>query len=270
MAKDAPKAYYCTTDDGEHAEVRFGRTNGAAAFPFARSEGLHVSEVTVRRAPQFDAFAPGPVPISAMLDDGWHFECSCCYRRISYSEDFVEDHDADALRAHAAREAPRIAALARFDADNPRPADPEPGLKPAERWAAERLVSEWRERRYRLSSTIIPDMLSRAGIRIHDATNDVYCDARCEQKAFADRAAVDLAHEEAERDAETRWPGCGPYESKRWPYLTPSVSFRAPGMEYPATWRPGEEPFFAQSDAAAWNAYIEGIAGADGGEATAA
>ncbi|MCW9726295.1 hypothetical protein L4J21_19000, partial [Proteus mirabilis] len=88
-----------------------------------------------------------------------------------------------------------------------------------ERWGAERSVNEWRERRYRLSCIIVPPMLSRAGLRIHDDTFDVYCDARCEQKEFADRAAVDLAHAEAEAEAERRWPGCGPYESKRWPHL---------------------------------------------------
>lgn len=270
MANDVPKAYYCSTDDGERAEIRFGRTNGAVAFPFSREEGLHVSEVTVRRARQFDAYAPGPVPISALLDDGWHFECSCCYRRISLSEDFIENHDAQALREHAAREAPRIAALARFEAENPRPPEAAQGMKPAERWAVERVLSDWRHRRHGYSSAILPPMLSRVALRIHDDTNDVYCDARCEQKAFADRAAVDFAHADAEREAERRWPGCGPYESKRWPYLTPSVSFKAPGMEYPATWHPGEDPFVAQTDLVAWNTHLTNIAGATDGEAAAA
>jgi hypothetical protein len=270
MAKDTLKAYYCTTDDGESAEIRFGRTNGGVAFPYSRSEGAHVSEVTVRRAKQFDAYAPGPVPISALLEDGWHFECSCCYRRISLSEDFVEDHGTQALREHAAREAPRIAALARFDAENPRPADPEAGMKPAERWAAEQLVNGWRHRRHAHSAYILPPMLSRVALRIHDDTNDVYCDARCEQKAFADRAAVDFSHDEAEREAEKRWPGCAPYESNRWPYLTPSVSFHAPGMEYPATWRPGDEPFMATTDVDAWNTYLATITEATDGQAAAA
>lgn len=30
------------------------------------------------RTPQYDAFAPGPVPVSALIDDGWWFECAYC------------------------------------------------------------------------------------------------------------------------------------------------------------------------------------------------
>lgn len=42
----------------------------------------------VRRAPEFDAHAPGPVPAEALLDAGWHIRCADCGRTLdSDSED---------------------------------------------------------------------------------------------------------------------------------------------------------------------------------------
>jgi hypothetical protein len=49
------------------------------------------------RAPQFDRYAPGPVPIAVLLSAGWWFECGYCGHRVS--EDGCDDcrdegHDA--------------------------------------------------------------------------------------------------------------------------------------------------------------------------------
>ncbi len=35
-----------------------------------------------RRAPGLDRYAPGPVPLQALINDGWWFECHGCYGRV--------------------------------------------------------------------------------------------------------------------------------------------------------------------------------------------
>jgi hypothetical protein len=44
-----------------------------------------------RRAPQFDHYAPGPVPISAMIEAGWWWTCSCrdCGTQVTEDFDYV-------------------------------------------------------------------------------------------------------------------------------------------------------------------------------------
>lgn len=250
------KAYQCTTDDPEQTRIVFAASNGAAKFPYAREVEMDLDMVTVRRAPQFDVHSPGPVPVSALLQDGWYFECSNCLRRISHGEEFVEDMTHQQLIEHARRQAPHVARLSEFDTANPRPSDPEPGMSHPETWQARQAIETWHRRRHSVSYAVLPRILSRAALRIDDASGEVYCDTRCEQEEMAKRAGIDHAHAEAERMAEARWPGCAPYESKRWPYTSPYVTFTAPGMQWPVGWRPGEEPHMAAEDRDAWESYL--------------
>lgn len=72
--------------------VVFARTALGAArlVPFQTGfSGYSVDAGDVYRVPKFDLFAPGPVPISALLADGWHFECHHCYHMVT--EEGCED-----------------------------------------------------------------------------------------------------------------------------------------------------------------------------------
>lgn len=78
------KAYLCATNDPEESEVVFASTNTAARRSYVSSRGDEPENLKVSRAPQFDEHAPGPVPISAYLENGWFHECENCRRVISY------------------------------------------------------------------------------------------------------------------------------------------------------------------------------------------
>lgn len=163
------RAYLCTADEAEDTEIVFAATNGAARFPYAQRLDWDFRDVRVRRAPEYDAYAPGPVPVSVMLDHGWRFECFECYRMLSLDMDFVENMSPDDLKHWAKSNAPHVAALEEFDAANPEPAGAPDSCTPQERWAAENKQREWRARRERLSIKIIPPALSR---RPHAADTD--------------------------------------------------------------------------------------------------
>lgn len=48
-----------------------------------------------RRRPEFDHYAPGPVPAAAKIDAGWNYECSRCGRTVS--SDLLEDVEDEGL-----------------------------------------------------------------------------------------------------------------------------------------------------------------------------
>lgn len=75
-----PMKAYQVREDSEGRFVIAFATNGATARREGASE-LHTDFEGIescRRAPQFDRYAPGPVPTSALLADGWWFECQHC------------------------------------------------------------------------------------------------------------------------------------------------------------------------------------------------
>jgi hypothetical protein len=250
------RAYLCTADEAEDTEIVFAATNGAARFPYARRLDWDFRDVKVRRAPEYDAYAPGPVPVSVMLDHGWRFECFECYRMLSLDMDFVENMSSDDLKHWARSNAPHVAALEEFDAANPEPAGAPDSCTPQERWAAENKQREWRARRERLSIKIIPPALSRKALRINDAAAECFCDAHCEQKAHTRRALLAYAHDQAVEEAQRRWPGCLAYASNGPPYTSPQVSITVPGCRHPVLWRPGMDSVHtALEDADAWQSF---------------
>jgi hypothetical protein len=262
MAKPHPqsdktiRAYLCSADDAEDTRIVFAKSNGAARFPYARDLDWDFREVTVRRAPEFDGFAPGPVPASALLEHGWRVECSHCYRMLSFDDSYIEDYTRADMEDWARRNAPHIEALERFDRDTPKPAEVSATATHRERWVAERHKEEWQRARYDLSSRIAPELLSRKGLRLHDDTGQCFCNASCEQQAITARAALNLQHQRAEEEAARRFPGCEDYASNGWPYLTPSVTFKVPNCIHPVSWKPDQaEPWIAECDTEAWNAY---------------
>jgi hypothetical protein len=91
------KAYEVREPDEGHCVIRFA-TNSATA----RREGAAELDTdwegveSCRRMPQFDAYAPGPVPPLVLIKHGWWFECSyieCGSRIGSDSEEHDEDTD---------------------------------------------------------------------------------------------------------------------------------------------------------------------------------
>ena len=72
----APKAY--TVHDGDDgATVIFATNNATARRQGANELDCDSTEVdSCRRAPQFDAYAPGPVPAVVLIEHDWRFECS--------------------------------------------------------------------------------------------------------------------------------------------------------------------------------------------------
>jgi hypothetical protein len=87
LIPDPPLLAWINQDQfGEgHAEVLFAPTEEAAAD---LAEGGDI-DGEIERAPQFDQWAPGPVPRHALLAAGWWFSCRCCSHRVS--EDGCED-----------------------------------------------------------------------------------------------------------------------------------------------------------------------------------
>lgn len=94
------KAYEVRDDYEGHCVIRFATSSAQA-----RREGAQELEIDwesvehCRRKPEFDEYAPGPVPKMALLDAGWWFDCHChdCARTIELGSDDEEDADGDPL-----------------------------------------------------------------------------------------------------------------------------------------------------------------------------
>lgn len=78
--------------NGEHGEqVYFAEKRGQAKAMAANEEGVDFTDVvSVRRKPEFDQYAPGPVPIPVLLAAGWWYECWTCSQHVyEHTEDAV-------------------------------------------------------------------------------------------------------------------------------------------------------------------------------------
>lgn len=75
-----PLRAYTVHDGDDGYTVVFGRTNGAARARGANELNCGFEDVEYcRRAPEFDQYAPGPVPSQAQIEAGnWRFECMEC------------------------------------------------------------------------------------------------------------------------------------------------------------------------------------------------
>ena len=62
----------------EFGEVVFAEHRITASAQFCKEYGEDLGSISAKRAKQFDQYAPGPVPVSALLENGWHFECEGC------------------------------------------------------------------------------------------------------------------------------------------------------------------------------------------------
>ena len=79
---------YQVHDGDEGWSIQFATNSATARREGANDIGCEWSDIeSCRRMPVLDEHAPGPVPASAMLAAGWHFECMHC------GTDVYDDHD---------------------------------------------------------------------------------------------------------------------------------------------------------------------------------
>lgn len=68
---------YMVSDGDDGASIVFASNNATARREGASELDVDWSEVdSCRRAPQFDAYAPGPVPAAVLIEHGWRYECT--------------------------------------------------------------------------------------------------------------------------------------------------------------------------------------------------
>lgn len=74
------KAYKISCADDDHGmEVVFAeRAKDARRMHSGEICDCGILEIKAHRAPEFDSFSPGPVPIEALFKAGWRWQCQNC------------------------------------------------------------------------------------------------------------------------------------------------------------------------------------------------
>lgn len=74
------KAYKVFCDDGDHGQVVEFAERSKDVSKHATSDYCDCPWVErhVKRAAEFDKYAPGPVTVAQYLAEGWHWECGGC------------------------------------------------------------------------------------------------------------------------------------------------------------------------------------------------
>lgn len=94
------KAYEVRADDfdgGGSVVITFATNNATARREGAAKLDLEWHDIdSCRRAPQFDQYAPGPVPPLVLIEHGWWFECGWCGAKVD-ADNEQEDDDGNLL-----------------------------------------------------------------------------------------------------------------------------------------------------------------------------
>lgn len=87
------KAYRVDSGNEEgHCKIVFDTNNASARRAGATAMDCTFEEVeSCRRAPEYDAYAPGPVPFTVLMADGWWQECLHC--GVTVREDHCEEDE---------------------------------------------------------------------------------------------------------------------------------------------------------------------------------
>lgn len=93
------RCFHVSDDDPETDMIVFDKHSIGAKRQWANEHGngpSEISGISARRRPEWDQYAPGPVPALVMIDAGWRFECQGCLRWIT-SDDIGQPigHDDD-------------------------------------------------------------------------------------------------------------------------------------------------------------------------------
>lgn len=252
-------AFTCSDSENENQQVVFAVSQAAARAENGEQDSL--STMNVVRSPAFDQFAPGPVPVSGLLAQGWYSHCSNheCGRRISYDEGRWAEPGRDPnIVEEAMEEAVRQRDEARWLEANPKPEVPGDEAPWNAKSKAQRDYEDWcRRRRCDLKPKEDP-MLDHAALRFMGG--DVYCSLVCQQESALVIAKNDLRHMDAEAEAERRWPGAPEYRSSRWPQTEPRVRFRHPAFKHDVNWHADEDQAYVMpEDLPQWDAIIEDL-----------
>ena len=79
---------YTVHDGGDHSVIRFAASNVVARREGANEMSCEFNEVDYCcRAPEFDEYAPGPVPPMVAIKHGWWFECRRCSCEVNHYND---------------------------------------------------------------------------------------------------------------------------------------------------------------------------------------
>lgn len=74
---------YTVHDGGDHSVIVFALHNVVARREGANELDIGFNEVDYcTRSPEFDSYAPSPVPPLVAIEHGWWFECACCGRKV--------------------------------------------------------------------------------------------------------------------------------------------------------------------------------------------
>ncbi|MWA16544.1 hypothetical protein GPJ57_01380 [Burkholderia pseudomallei] len=104
ISKKPLKAYQ-VSEGGEGSGCVVFATNSATARREGAAElGTDWECIdSCRRAPHFDRYAPGPVPMEAMIESGWWFECHGCSARVSNDYEYDDDGNEIELGTYVVR-----------------------------------------------------------------------------------------------------------------------------------------------------------------------
>lgn len=89
------KAYLVQCDflDENNATIRFADRNVVARREGANELDVEFQDVTCVRQPGYDEYAPGPVPLSVLVNNGWWQECFGCGLRLECGLGHTHDGD---------------------------------------------------------------------------------------------------------------------------------------------------------------------------------
>lgn len=74
---------YQVTDGDEGWAIIFATNNATARREGANQINCEWQDIdSCRRMPEVDQYAPGPVPASVLIENGWWFECRHCSRKV--------------------------------------------------------------------------------------------------------------------------------------------------------------------------------------------
>ncbi len=97
VSAEKPLMAFTVHDGDDGWKIVFATSKVAARRMGADALGIEFGEVDyVDRSPEFDGYAPGPVPPLARIEHGWWYDCQHCGRRVTNSmyED-LQDEDLD-------------------------------------------------------------------------------------------------------------------------------------------------------------------------------
>jgi hypothetical protein len=92
MSTKPLKAYEVRDNDEGHCVIQF--STGCAAARRDGANELNIDWESVEscvRKPEFDSYAPGPVPALVLIEHGWRFECYHCGSQVSDDMDENEE-----------------------------------------------------------------------------------------------------------------------------------------------------------------------------------